>query len=88
MRVISHYSHGRYLAQESSSDGDQLVVSNTSHVWRINRYSEFTAIRDYGKQKLVVNASGKKSSNGTKIIVWSHTGSAPDNGKLTFAPVK
>lgn len=81
---------GQYLAQPSSSDGDQLIVSNVPHDWRINHYSQskFTTIRDYGKQKLVVNASGQKSSNGTKIIVWSHSGSAPDNAKLTFTPVK
>lgn len=79
---------GRYLAQPSSSDGAQLIISNTAHVWRINKYSQFATIRDYGKQKLLVNASGEKSSNGTKIIVWSHTGSAPANGKLTFTKVK
>jgi hypothetical protein len=80
---------GRYLAQGSSRDGDQLIVKSTPHAWRINHYSisKFTTIRDYGKQVLLVNASGQKSSNGTKIIVWSHTGSAPDNGKLTFTPV-
>lgn len=79
---------GQYLAQGSSRDGDQLIVSNAPHVWRINKYSKFSTIRDYGKQKLVVNASGQKSSNGTTIIVWSHTGSAPDNAKLIFTPVK
>lgn len=79
---------GRYLAQGSSKDGDQLVITNTPHAWRINKYSKFCTIRDYGKQKLTVNASGQQSSNGTKIIVWSHTGSAPENAKLTFTPVK
>lgn len=79
---------GQYLAQRSSRDGAQLVVSSTPHVWRINKYSKFSTIRDYGNQKLAVNASGQKSSNGTKIIVWSHTGSAPDNAKLIFTPVK
>lgn len=79
---------GQYLAQGSSKDGDQLIVSNTAHAWRINKYSKFCTIRDYGKQQLAVNASGQKSSNGTKIIVWSHTGSAPENAKLTFTPVK
>lgn len=79
---------GRYLAQPSSSQGDQLIISNLPHAWRINKYSKFCTIRDYGKQNLIVNASGQKSSNGTKIIIWSHTGSAPENAKLTFAPVK
>ncbi len=79
---------GQYLAQGSSRDGDQLVISKVPHVWRINKYSKFSTIRDYGKQKLLVNASGEKSSNGTKIIVWSDTGSAPDHAKLIFTPVK
>lgn len=79
---------GQYLAQPASSDGNQLIVSNVPHAWRINKYSKFCTIRDYGKQKLLVNASGEKSSNGTNIIIWSHTGSAPEHGKLTFTPVK
>ncbi|WP_310442829.1 hypothetical protein [Tissierella sp.] len=46
--------------------------------------THFVTIRDYGKQKLLVNASGQKSHKGTKVIVWSSTGSAPDNGKITL----
>lgn len=79
---------GQYVAQGSSKDGDQLYLSNAPHIWRINKYTGFCTIRDYGKQKLLVNASGEKSSNGTKIIVWSHSGSAPDNAKLTITAVK
>ena len=87
-RYIIMTEGGQYLAQPSSTDGAQLIVSNVPHIWRINKYSNFATIRDHGKQKLLVNASGQKSSNGTNIIVWSHTGSAPDNGRLTFTPVK
>jgi hypothetical protein len=79
---------GEYIMQPTSKDGAQLATSHVPHPWRINKYSSFCTIRDYGNQKLIVNASGKKSSNGTKIIVWSHTGSAPDNAKLVFTPVK
>ncbi len=78
---------GGYVYQPSSSDGDQLAVSNSSgtpHQWRIAKYKDFCTIRDAGKQKLIVNASGNSSKNGTKVIVWSHTGSAPDNAKLSF----
>jgi hypothetical protein len=78
---------GTYIMQPSSSDGDQLRSSNIPHMWRINKYSSFCTIRDYGKQKLIVNASGQKSGNGTKVIVWSSTGSAPDNAKINFINV-
>lgn len=79
---------GQYLAQPSSNQGDQLVLRNIAHAWRINKYSNFATIRDYGKQKLLVNASGAKSNNGTKITIWNYTGTAPDHARLTFTPVK
>jgi hypothetical protein len=79
---------GEFIAQPSSSSGDQLITSHVPHVWRINKYSSFCTIRDYGNQKLLVNASGQKSSNGTNIIVWSSTGSAPDNAKVVFTKAK
>jgi hypothetical protein len=78
---------GGYVYQPSSKDGDQLRVSLSSasaHQWRIAQYSNFCTIRDAGKQKLIVNASGQSSKNGTKVIVWSHSGSAPDHAKLSF----
>lgn len=79
---------GQYVAQGSSRQGDQLILKSTAHAWRINKYSKFCTIRDYGKQEMLVNASGEKSSNGTKIIIWPHKGSAPEHGKLNFTPVK
>lgn len=76
---------GTYVAQPSSKDGDQLQTVNlVPHRWRINQYSSFCTIRDYGKQQLLVNASGAKSNNGTKVTVWSYTGSAPEHGKIQF----
>lgn len=73
---------GTYIGQPASKDGAQLTSSNVKHVWRINQYSSFITIRDYGKQKLLVNASGKKQANGTKVTVWTYTGSAPEHGKI------
>ena len=86
MYTISY--DGTYICQPSSNDGAQLKSSNVAHAWRINKYSSFCTIRDYGKQKLIVNASGQKSANGTKVIVWSSTGSAPGNAKITFTKSK
>ena len=75
---------GTYICQPSSKDGDQLQSSRIPHRWRINKYSSFCTIRDYGNQKLLVNASGVTRKNTTKVIVSSLTGSAPDNAKITF----
>ena len=82
MYVISY--DGTYIIQPTSKNGAQLQSSNASIPWRINKYSSFCTIRDYGSQKLIVNTSGEKSANGTKIIVWSHSGSAPEHAKVKF----
>ncbi len=76
---------GRYIMLPGSVEGKQLVstASSQPHYWRINMYSSYGTIRDYLKQKLVVNASGKSSANGTLIIGWTHT-DVPDNAKITF----
>jgi hypothetical protein len=74
-----------YIMLSTSKDGAQLQSSKfTSHGWRINKYTKFCTIRDYGNQKLIVNASGEKYDNGTKVIVWSHTDSAPEHAKITL----
>lgn len=52
--------------------------------WKISVYSGFCTIRDYTNQALLVNASGESSNNGTKIIVWTQKGSAPEHAKVTF----
>ncbi len=78
---------GGYVYQPSSKNGDQLMVSTSSgapHQWRIAQYSNFCTIRDAGKQKLLVNASGQSSKNGTPVTVWEYSGSAPDHAKLSF----
>lgn len=76
---------GAYIYQSSSANGDQLQGgSGVPHMWRINKYSSFYTVRDYGSQKLLVNASGQKKANGTKVTVWTYTGSAPDHGKIKF----
>ncbi len=75
---------GINIGQPSSQDGAQLQTAALTHVWRINKYKSFCTIRDYGKQKLIVNASGEKNDNGTKVIVWSKSGSAPEHAKIKF----
>jgi len=79
---------GAYIKQPSSKDGAQLESSPVVHAWRINKYSKskFCTIRDYSNQKLLVQSSGGKSANGTKVVVFRKEGSAPDNAKITFIP--
>lgn len=79
--------NGAYVGQPSSRDGAQLQTVNMPHQWRINQYSSFCTIRDYGNQKLLVNAAGQQSKNGTKIIVWKTEGKAPDHSKILFTKV-
>ena len=59
-------------------------VDPTSPKWRIDQYPSFCTIRLYKNQKLLINASGQQSANGTKVIVWSDTGATPDNAKIIF----
>ena len=77
---------GTYIMLPGSVEGEQLqsTTSKTPHPWRINLYSDFGTIRDYGNQKLIVNAKGGSKANGTLIIGWSATGSAPEHAKITF----
>ncbi|HHV98304.1 MAG TPA: hypothetical protein GXX36_01820 [Clostridiaceae bacterium] len=75
---------GQYIMPQTNKDGAQLMGSNAKYLWRINKYTKFCTIRDYGNQKLLVNASGAKYDNGTKVTIWSYTGSAPEHGKITF----
>jgi hypothetical protein len=80
------YYDGRYIMLPGSVEGEQLqsTTGRTPHPWRINMYTDFGTIRDYKNQKLIVNASGQSKANGTHIIGWSSTGSAPDHAKITF----
>ena len=69
---------------QTNKDGGQLLTDNIQYLWRINKYTKFCTIRDYNNQKLMVNASGAKYDNGTKVTIWSYTGSAPEHAKITF----
>lgn len=77
---------GTYIMLPGSVEGEQLqsTTGKNPHPWRINLYSDFGIIRDYGNQKLIVNAKGGSKANGTLIIGWSATGSAPEHAKITF----
>jgi hypothetical protein len=44
----------------------------------------YTKAKSDGKQQLLVNASGNKSANGTKVIVRTGKSAAPGNAKIVF----
>lgn len=77
---------GTYIMLPGSVEGEQLqsTTGKNPHPWRINLYSDFGTIRDYTNQKLIVNAKGGSKANGTLIIGWPATGSAPEHAKITF----
>lgn len=59
-------------------------VDASTPKWKISKYTNFCTIRKYTNQALAVNASGAKSDNGTKITLWTYTGSAPEHAKIIF----
>ncbi len=79
---------GTYIVLPYAAEKQQLQTNDSvnPHYWRINTYpkSKFTTIRDYKNQKMIVNASGNSNSNGTLVIVWESTGSAPNNAKISL----
>ncbi|MEG2222723.1 MAG: Ig-like domain-containing protein, partial [Oscillospiraceae bacterium] len=75
---------GYYVGITSLAKGTQLVLGTTPYSWLIKKQSGSTyTIRSAEKTDLVVNACEEKSANGTKIIVWPHSG-APKNALITF----
>lgn len=75
---------GLYLGLTSTANGTQLTASKTPYSWVIQKQSgSIYTIRPYEKTGLVVNANGESSANGTKMIVWPHSG-APKNTQITM----
>lgn len=76
---------GTYIMLPGSTDGEQLksTTSKTPHYWRINMDSSYCTIKDYSKQNLIVNASGKTSKGNTKIVGSSSAKAGSSNAKIT-----
>lgn len=77
---------GEYIYAPASAQGEQLISTKSSvpHYWRIMKYTNFCTIRDFKNQGQIVNASGQKKANGTKVIIWNQKGSTPDHAKVSF----
>ncbi|MEG2177189.1 MAG: S-layer homology domain-containing protein, partial [Oscillibacter sp.] len=75
---------GYYVGVTKLTNGTQLVLGTTPYSWLIEKQSGSTyTIRPAEKPSMVVNACEEKSANGTKIIIWTHSG-APKNTLITF----
>lgn len=77
---------GEYIYAPASAQGEQLISTKSSvpHYWRIMKYTDFCTIRDFKNQGQIVNASGQKKANGTKVIIWNQKGSTPEHAKVSF----
>ncbi|BEG97860.1 hypothetical protein [Bacteroides sedimenti] len=91
-QVTLKMANGKYLGIDSSiKDGARVKAINSPYLWTI--YSENNAdiysLRPSTDTRMVVNASGEKSSDGTHIILWTHTDyNAPNNAEFRFIPVR
>lgn len=75
---------GLYVGLTALKDGTQLTTGTTAYSWVIQKQSGSTyTIRPADKTGMVVNASEQKSTNGTAMIIWTHSG-APQNTLITF----
>lgn len=90
--VTLRVDNGKYLGIESEiKNGVRVKTVDTPYIWNI--YSEnnvdIYSLRPSTNTRMVINASGEKNSDGTHIILWTHTDfNAPNNAEFRFIPVK
>lgn len=84
-QVTLKLEDGRYLGMSGEiKDGVQVKVLNKPYVWNISFATG--GLRPPSNPELVVNASGKKYTDGTKIILWTSKSSTPDNARFVYVP--
>ncbi len=87
---------GRYLGLEGTrKDGAQVKAVNSPYTWLIHweatnfnkEKSDIFSLRPPEAIKMAVNASGKKSSDGTSIVIWNYEKlDAPNHAEFRFIP--
>lgn len=87
---------GRYLGlDDARKDGARVKAVNSPYTWLIHweatnfnkEKSDIFSLRPPEAQKLVVNASGEKNTDGTPVIIWTHKGlDAPNHAEFRFIP--
>lgn len=84
-QVTLKMKDGRYLGMSGEiKDGVQVKVVNNSYIWNISFATG--GLRPPSNPEMVVNASGQKYADGTKIILWTSKSSTPDNAKFVYVP--
>lgn len=89
-QIALRMADGRYLGIDSTvKNGVQLRAVDKPYLWNI--YSENNAdifsLRPPENIEMVVNASGEKAEDGTKIILWTHSNmDAPNHAEFRFIP--
>lgn len=87
---------GRYLGlDDTRKDGARVKAVNSPYTWLVHweatnfnkEKSDIFSLRPPEAQKLVVNASGEKNTDGTPVIIWTHKGlDAPNHAEFRFIP--
>ena len=87
---------GRYLGlDDARKDGARVKAVNSPYTWLVHweatnfnkEKSDIFSLRPPEAQKLVVNASGQKNTDGTHVIIWTHKSlDAPNHAEFRFIP--
>ena len=84
--------NGKYLGLSGTlKDGLRVRAVDKPYLWTC--YSEnnndIFSLRPSGDTKFVMNASGEKNTDGTHIIIWTHTNkNAPNHAEFRFIKVQ
>ncbi len=88
MQVTLKTVDGKYLGVSGTvKDGVQLKEVDSPYIWNIysEKKTDIFSLRPPDKVKMVVNASGQNSEDGTQIILWTHENlDAPNHAEIRF----
>lgn len=99
-RVTLRMKDGRYLGVAGKrTNGTRVVAVDTPYTWVLHweKKSEIFSLRTPEYAAMLLNASGAKKTDGTRITLWKYEGSnggnygyfdAPNHGEFRFIPVK
>lgn len=99
--LVTHQGDGKYTLQ--TVDGKYLGISDTikngvqakaltnKYLWTIyaENGKDTFSLRPVGNSKMVLNASGQKNTDGTRVTLWTYENiDAPKNGEFHFSAAK
>lgn len=73
---------------DNIQNGSRIIAQNTTPFdWLVGSESGgLFSLRPYIADRMLMNASERKKTNGTHIIVWKADGDAPENARWRFIP--